>query len=114
LILTGRFESKALQTNGRASIYKEPGGREYLHLNDFGTGSVPDVHILLARSDEPKMTRGGLQGDVDHIDLGPLKDDQSDQRYDLPAAIDLGKYHVAVIYSEQSHAVVGSAQLEAF
>jgi hypothetical protein len=109
-ILTGRFESKAQQTSGRATIYKRPGGLEYLRLSDFATEHAPDVHVFLARSDDPKMA----QGDLDRIDLGPLKSDQGDQLYDLPAATDLSKYQAALIYSEQSHAVFGLAKLEPF
>jgi len=33
-ILTARFEAKAQQTNGRATIYKKPDGRECLHFSD--------------------------------------------------------------------------------
>ncbi len=38
-ILTGRFEDKAQQTSGRATIYKKPGGEEYLRLSDFTTAN---------------------------------------------------------------------------
>src|SRR5579863_7609405 len=50
-ILTGRFEGNAQQTSGRATIYKKPGGEEYLQLNGFTTPSGPDVHVVLARSE---------------------------------------------------------------
>jgi hypothetical protein len=109
-ILTGRFESNAHQTSGRATIYKRPGGQEYLRLSDFATEHAPDVHVLLARSDDSKMA----QGDLDRIDLGPLKSDQGDQRYDLAATTDLNNYQAAVIYGEQSRAVFGLAKLEPF
>jgi hypothetical protein len=49
-ILTGRFEGKAQPGSGRATIYKKPGGEEYLRLSDFATSNGPDVHILLERS----------------------------------------------------------------
>jgi len=53
--------------------------------------------------------RGG-----DRIDLGPLKSNQGDQNYDLPAATDLSKYDAVVTYSAQSQAVLGLAKLEPF
>jgi len=107
-ILTGRFEDKAQQTSGRATIFKKPGGEEYLRLSDFTTSNSGDVHVVLARSEN--------RGDIDRIDLGPLKSNQGDQNYDLPAAAakELGKYDAVVVYSEQSHAVFGLAKLEAF
>src|SRR5215472_15859435 len=49
-ILTGRFEGNTRQTSGRATIYKKPGGEEYLRLSDFTTSSGWDVRIALARS----------------------------------------------------------------
>lgn len=105
-ILTGRFEGKAHQTSGRATIYKKPGGAEYLRLNDFTTEDGPDVHLVLARSDAP--------GDLDSIDFGPLKSTQGDQNYDVPAATDLNKYKAVVIYCERRRAVFGWAKLEPF
>jgi hypothetical protein len=103
-ILTGRFEGKAQQTSGRATIYKTPGGEEYLRLSDFTAPNAPDAHVLLGRG----------EGDLDRIDLGPLKSNQGDQNYDLPQATDLSKYNIVVIYSGQSHAVFGLAKFEPF
>jgi hypothetical protein len=103
-VLTGRFEAKAEQTSGRATIYKKPGGEEYLRLSDFAAANAPDAHVWLGRG----------EGDLNRIDLGPLKSNRGDQNYDLPAATDLSKYDAVVIYSEQSHAVSGLARLESF
>ena len=103
-VLTGRFEAKAEQTSGRVTIYKKPGSEEYLHLSDFATANGEDVHVVLGRGN----------GDLDGIDLGPLKSNQGDQNYDLPAATDLSRYDAAVIYSAQSRTVVGLAKLEPF
>jgi hypothetical protein len=100
-ILTGRFEAKAQQTSGRATIYKRPGGEEYLRLSDFATLGGQDVHVALVHGD-------------DRIDLGALKSSQGDQNYDLPAATDLGKYDAVAIYSERLHTVLGLAKLEPF
>jgi hypothetical protein len=102
--LTGRFAGKAQQTSGRATIYKKPGGEAYLRLSDFTAPNARDAHVLLGRS----------ESDLDRIDLGPLKSNQGDQNYDLPAATDLNKYSAVVIYSEQSHAVFGVAKIEPF
>jgi len=100
-ILTGRFESKAQLTSGRATIYKKPGGEEYLRLSDFAAPNGEDLHVQ-------------LKGDLNGTDLGPLKNSQGDQNYDLPAATDPNKYGAVVICSQQSHTVIGLAKLEPF
>jgi Electron transfer DM13 len=113
-IFTGRFEGKAQPTSGRATIYKKPGGAEYLRLSDFTTASGADVHILLARSDDRNLAEDVARGGIESIDCGPLKSNQGDQDYDLLAAADPNKYDAVVVYGEQSHAVFGLAKLEPF
>jgi len=100
-VLTGRFEAKAEQTSGRATIYKKPGGEEYLHLSDLSAPIGEDLHVE-------------LKGARDGTDLGPLKSNQGDQNYDLPVATDLSKYESVAIYSERLHTVIGVAKLEPF
>ena len=113
-IFTARFEAKAQQTSGRATIYKKPGGGQYLTLSDFTSPSGSDFHLLLARGDDQDLAKGVVKSGVDGVDLGPLKTDQGDQNYDLPAATDLKKYDVVVIYAQGPHAVLGSAKLAPF
>ena len=113
-ILTGRFEGNAQRTSGRATIYKKPGGEEYLQLNDFTTPSGPDIHVVLARSEDRNLSQAVVNGGLDSIDLGPLKSTQGDQIYDLPAGTDVNKYDAVAIYGEGVHTVSGRAKLEAF
>ena len=113
-LYTGRLEGNAHQTSGRATIYKSPDGSQYLRLTDFSTSNGPDVHVLLARSDDPSLTQEIVKGQLDSVELGPLKGNQGDQNYDLAASVDLQKYNAAVIYCERFHAVFGVARLEQF
>lgn len=113
-LYTGRLEGKAHQTSGRATIYRTPDGKQYLRLTDFSTSNGPDVHVVLARSDQANLTQEIVKGQLDSVELGPLKGNQGDQNYDLPASVDLQKYNSAVIYCERFHAVFGLAQLEQF
>jgi hypothetical protein len=110
-ILTGRFDGTARQTSGRATIYKKPGGKEYLHLSDFTTPSNSDVHVVLARSGDGNVAQHDLKSDVD---LGPLKSSQGDQDYDLPEATDLNQQETVLIYCERDHKMSGFAKLEPF
>lgn len=113
-LYTGRLEGKAHQTSGRGTIYKTSDGRQYLRLTDFSTSNGPDVHVILARSDDENLTQEIVKGQLDSVELGSLKGNQGDQNYDLPASVDLHKYNAAVIYCERFHAVFGFARLEQF
>jgi len=113
-LYTGRLEGKAHQTSGRGTVYKTSDGRQYLRLTDFSTSNGPDVHVILARSDDENLTQEIVKGQLDSVELGPLKGNQGDQNYDLPASVDLHKYNAAVIYCERFHAVFGAARLEQF
>ncbi|MGA7080380.1 MAG: DM13 domain-containing protein [Terriglobales bacterium] len=113
-LYTGRLEGKAHQTSGRGTIYKTSDGRQYLRLTDFSTSNGPDVHVILARSDDENLTQEIVKGQLDSVELGSLKGNQGDQNYDLPASVDLQKYNAAVIYCERFHAVFGVAKLEQF
>jgi hypothetical protein len=113
-LYTGRLEGKAHQTSGRATIYKTVDGKQYLRLTDFSTSNGPDVHVLLAQSDDQSLKQEIVKGQLDSVELGPLKGNQGDQNYDLPVSVDLQKYNEAVIYCERFHAVFGVAKLEQF
>jgi hypothetical protein len=113
-LYTGRLEGKAHQTSGRGTVYKTSDGRQYLRLTDFSTSNGPDVHVILARSDDENLTQEIVKGQLDSVELGSLKGNQGDQNYDLPASVDLHKYNAAVIYCERFHAVFGVARLEQF
>ncbi|HMI50085.1 MAG TPA: DM13 domain-containing protein [Candidatus Saccharimonadales bacterium] len=111
---TGTLEGKAHPTKGRATIYKNADGRQYLRLSDLSTSNGPDVHVLLVRADDTALQSGIAKGQLDHVELGLLKGNQGEQNYPLPQAADLGKYQAVAIYCERFHAVFGVAKLERF
>ncbi len=113
-LFTGRLEGKAHQTSGRATIYKSPDGKLYLRLTGFMTSNGPDVHIVLARSDDKGLEQEIVKSGLNDVELGPLKGNQGDQNYDLPASTDLNEYRAVVVYCERFHAVFGLARLEPF
>lgn len=113
-LYTGRLEGKAHQTSGRATIYKDPDGKQYLRLTDFTTSNGPDVHVLLGQSSDQNLKQALVKGQLDSVELGSLKGNEGDQNYDLPPSIDLQKYDAVVVYCERFHAVFGVARLEQF
>ncbi len=66
-LFTGRFEGKAHQTSGRATIYKSPDGKLYLRLTDFMTSNGPDVHVVLARSGDKALEQDIVKGSLDDV-----------------------------------------------
>jgi len=113
-LYTGKLEGSLHQTTGRATIYKTADGKHYLRLSDFATSNGPDVHVLLARSDDKTLNQEIVKDKLDSIELGALKGNQGDQNYDLPATADLNQYQAVVIYCERFHAIFGVARLEKF
>lgn len=57
-----------------------------------------DVHLLLAQSNDQSLSQEIVKGQLDRVELGPLKGSQGDQNYDLTASVDLEKYDAVVIY----------------
>ena len=109
-IFAGRLEGKAHPTDGRLTIYESLGGKRYLRLTDFTTSNGPDVHVVLARAEDPALDQKIVKGNLDYVELGKLKGNQGDQNYDLPVAVDLQKYNAVVIYCERFNAVFGVAR----
>jgi hypothetical protein len=110
-IFTGQFDAKA---GGRVTVFKKPNGQQYLRLKDLTISGDADARVELAKSGEVSQAQAAAKAGLDSIDLGPLKADQSDQNYDLPASVDLTKYDAVVIYNKRTSEILGSAKLEAF
>ena len=113
-LYTGNLEGRAHPTSGRATIYKTPEGKEYLRLSDFTTSNGPDVHVLLVRAEDRALDAEIVTDDFDRVELGRLKGNEGDQKYDVATNVDLNKYESVVIYCERFHAVFGVAKLEKF
>jgi hypothetical protein len=111
-IFDGRLEGRAHPTSGRATIYESPDGKRYLRLADFTTSNGPDVHVVLARAQDPALDQKIVKGNLDYVELGKLKGNQGNQNYDIPPAVDLRKYNAVVIYCERFNSVFGVARGE--
>ena len=111
-IFAGQLEGRSHPTSGRATIYESLGGKRYLRLTNFMTSNGPDVHVVLARAEDPALDQKIVKGNLDYVELGKLKGNQGDQNYDVPATVDLQKYNAVVIYCERFNAVFGVAREE--
>lgn len=113
-LYTGLLAGRAHPTSGRASVYQAPDGKRGLRLTDFMTSNGPDVHVVLAQSVDESLKQDFVKGQLNTVELGPLKANQGNQNYDLPASTDLSKYDVVVIYCERFNVVFGIAKLDKF
>jgi hypothetical protein len=113
-LYTGVLTGRAHPTSGRASIYQMPDGKRDLRLTDFMTSNGPDVHVVLAQSNDENLNQNFVKGALNDVELGLLKANEGDQNYDLPSSADLIRYDAVVIYCERFHAVFGVAKLDKF
>jgi arginine repressor len=79
-------------------------------LTDLSTSNGPDVHVVLAQSDDQNLTQEIVKGDLDSLELGTLTGNQGDQNYDLPASVDLQKYNAVFIYCERISCCIRRSQ----
>ncbi|HTW63079.1 MAG TPA: DM13 domain-containing protein [Bryobacteraceae bacterium] len=111
---TGTFHGKVHMTSGRATVYKEAGGRLVLRLTNFKTSNGPDVHVVLIAAKDAADDANFLKSSTARLELGPLKGNEGDQNYNIPSGTDLQKFQTVSIYCERFNANFGAAPLEKF
>jgi len=87
LLSEGAFESLDHPGEGTAEVVKDK-GKLSLQLRKFETDAGPDLRVYLATD-----TDGS-----DFVDLGALKGNSGNQRYEIPAGTDTSKYKQALIW----------------
>ena len=108
---TGTFHGKVHATSGRATIYREADGRLVLRLTNFKTSNGPDVHVVLIAAKDAADDANFLKSSTQSVELGPLKGNEGDQNYDVPAGTDLEKYKAVSIFCERFSVNFGAAPL---
>jgi hypothetical protein len=95
------------QGSGTATIYQQ-GEEQVLRFETFTVTNGPDLHVILTNHPAPAS-----RSDVgeDYIDLGPLKGNQGNQNYEIPAGTDLSQYQSVVIYCVPFHVIFATATL---
>lgn len=95
-IASGAFHGVHHETMGTATLYRRPDGTRVLRFTNFATSNGPDVRIYLVAAtdalDNATVTQAGF------IELGPMKGNQGDQNYDVPATVDLAKYRAVTVW----------------
>jgi hypothetical protein len=88
LVAAGDFGPREHPGEGRAEVVRGQGGELTLQLRDFSTDAGPDLRVYLA-----------TDGDAgDFKDLGGLKGNSGNQRYEIPSGTDTGRYDTVLIW----------------
>jgi len=111
IVETGTFHGVVHKTIGRATIYASSNGR-VLRLTHFTTSNGPNLHVLLIAANDAQDDENFLTKKIERVDLGPLKGNEGDQNYTIPAGTDLSKYKAVSIFCEHFNANFGTAPLE--
>jgi electron transfer DM13 len=107
---SGAFHSVAHATHGTATIYRDADGKRVLRFTDFETSNGPDVQVYLVQatdaSDNATVTRSGFAR------LASLKGNIGDQNYEIPADLDMAKYHAVTIWCRRFGVNFATAPLQ--
>jgi hypothetical protein len=105
-LVTGDFKvADEGSASGKATVIKKASGGRVLTLTHFAVNNGPDLRVYLAPGDGQDVGK--------HIDLGGLKGNKGNQKYDVPGSADLGKYKTVVIWCRSFSVAFARAKLTA-
>ena len=108
IVATGTFHGAAHSTSGRATVYSD----NTLRLTHFKTSNGPNLHVLLIAATDAQDNDDFIKKGIERVDLGPLKGNEGDQNYAVPAGTDLDKYKAVSIFCERFNVNFGAAPLD--
>ena len=91
--------------SGMATLIKRASGGRVLTLTHFAVNNGPDLRVYLAPGDGTDVSR--------HIDLGGLKGNKGNQKYDVPSSADVARYKTVVIWCRAFTVAFARAKLQA-
>jgi hypothetical protein len=114
LLATGTIISHEHSSSGSAQLIQLAGGSVQLVLVELATSDGPDLHVWL--TDQPVIE--GTEGwhvfdDGRYVELGPLKANNGNQVYDVPAGTDVNGLTSVTIWCKRFAVSFGAAQLNA-
>ena len=95
---------------GTATIYRLEDGKLVLRLENFKSTNGPDLFVGL--SGHPMPRSKSEVHDQGYVQIAPLKGNQGNQNYELPADIDLSAFKSVVIYCRAFNVVFSTAELK--
>ena len=88
---------------GTATVIERATGGRVLTLTHFAVNNGPDLRVYLVP--------GNGHDTGHHIDLGGLKGNKGNQKYDVPRSADIGRYGTVVIWCRTFTVAFARAQL---
>lgn len=101
LVAQGGFAPLGHAGEGTAEVVSD-GGALALQLRDFETDAGPDLRVYLSTDTDAS----------DFVDLGALRGNSGNQRYDVPAGTDTTKYQHALIWCRAFSVSFTAAELK--
>jgi hypothetical protein len=98
-LASGNFRGIAHESQGAASVYQLPDGKQVLRLTEFKTSNGPALHVYLVAAED--AADNDTVKNAGFVDLGDLKGNQGDQNYDIPAGTDLNKYRAVTVWCQR-------------
>jgi electron transfer DM13 len=94
----GDLRSLEHQSTGQVLLIDLADGRRLLRFEALETSNGPDLRVYLSATPASSSWYGY---DRDFVDLGPLKGNQGNQNYAVPASLDITRYPSAVIWCKR-------------
>lgn len=110
LLLSGEFHAVEHHGTGMAAIYQLPDGKRVLRLENLDVLNGPDLYVWLAGAADANDNQTILDGG--YFEVAPLKGNTGNQNYELPADLDLSKYHSVTIWCRQFSVNFATASLQ--
>lgn len=105
---SGTFVAAEHPTSGTARIVSENGQRFLVLDGAFKTDQGPDLHVILDPSAKPPMKYENL---TRYVNLGRLQKVNGEQRYPIPATVELSKFKSVAVWCRMANATFGYAPL---
>lgn len=107
---SGTFVAAEQPTSGTARIAVENGKRYLVFDSRFSTSNQgPDLHVVLDPDGKPPAQ---YSDSTRFINLGKLQKTTGEQRYPIPATVDLSKFKSVGIWCRMANATFGYASLQ--
>ena len=98
-VASGEFHAVAHPGTGDAYVYRLEDGSHALRLENLDIFNGPALYLYAVAADDANDSDTVL--DAGFLDLGPLKGNQGNQTYELPADFDPTRYRAISVWCER-------------
>ena len=98
-VSSGEFHPVAHYGTGEAYVYRLEDGSHALRLENLDIFNSPTLYLYAVAADDANDSDTIL--DAGFLDLGPLKGNQGNQTYELPAGFDPTRYRAISVWCER-------------